>query len=168
MRHRSWSASYLCCEAKVTVKWGLVAIAMVAAIPFSGWLRRNPSMHAVIWTLFGFLAVQHGPLGLYMAPISWATWPGFVKGVELSLLDILTFAIYLSLPPATQRYPFRAVTALYMAAVVLAALQAQFIEPALFYAWQLARVLFVALVVSRAVSLRSAPPQLYCKAWPMA
>src|SRR5439155_20891391 len=109
-----------------------------------------PAKHSVVWMVFGFLVIQHSPLHFFLAPISWATWAWYVKGAELSVLDVLAFAIYLALPDERKAFPFKAVATAYLITVLASAFEAEFAEPALFYAWQTMRVLFVAFVVSRA------------------
>jgi O-antigen ligase len=90
-------------------------------------------------------AVPHANIAL----ISWADWPGFVKGVELSVLDLLAAAIYLSLPRVRSALPFRGSMILYFLAVVISAFPALIPFAAVQYAWQLARVYFVFVVVAR-------------------
>jgi O-antigen ligase len=79
-------------------------------------------------------------------------WPGYVKGAELSLLDIVAIALLLSLPKGARPFKFKFGVALFMIAVGASSLQSDLMQPALFLVWQLARVLLVAVVVSRAVS----------------
>ena len=100
--------------------------------------------------LMGFLPFVIETSHLYMAAISWPFWPGFVRGAEISILDVLALALYLSLPRAGSAVPFRLWMALYFLAVLLSALQATVPMAALFYAWQLARMFLVYSVVAKA------------------
>lgn len=134
------------------MKWIFLISIITAVVPFAMWLRRNPGSAPLVWTAFGFLAVQHGPLHLYVAPVSWALWPGFVKGLEVSILDAFALSLLLSQPPAKEPWALRYAFVFYMLAVLLAVTQAEFMTPALFYPWQTARIFFVAFVVSRAVA----------------
>ena len=70
------------------MKWAALAIALAVILPLSDWLRRNPRETPKIWMLVGFLPFGIGAFHLYMAIISWAEWPGHVKGLELSILDL--------------------------------------------------------------------------------
>ena len=128
----------------------MLVACLAAIIPLSDWLRRNPRQTPKIWTLVGFMPFVLGALHLFMAVISWPEWPGFVPGFEFSVLDAIVLSIYLSLPRARSPLPFRFSMALYFLAVVFSALHAAVIMPALFYAWQLARVFLVYAVVTRA------------------
>jgi hypothetical protein len=89
-----------------------------------------------------------------MAIISWPQWPGFVKGLELSLLDLLTIAIYLSLPRSQNRLPFRIAMGFYVLAILPSLVQTQQVVPGLFYLWQLARISLVYAVVTTAADQR--------------
>jgi O-antigen ligase len=142
------------------VKWAFLAIALATIMPLAGWLRRNPRQVPKIWMLVGFLPFGTGALHLYMAVISWAGWSGYVQGVEISLLDILAVALYLSLPRTGDTIPFRLSMLLYFVAVLLSAFQAQVSMAALFYAWQLARMFVVYAVVAKACADERVPRAL--------
>lgn len=85
-----------------------------------------------------------------MAVVSWAYWPGFVKGVELTVLDLICISIFFSLPRSSAALPFRMTGIAYLAAVVISAFQAGVPEATFFYAWQLIRMFFVFAVTARA------------------
>lgn len=138
-------------QARTNVKWIFLVTLLLSIGPLSVWISRHPGKRNLVWTVFGFLAVQHGPLHMYVAPISWAMWPGFVKGAEVSLIDAIALSIFLT-QKAERPFPLRFTFAAYVAVVLLTSLQAATVQPSLFYAWQTSRVFFVALVVSRAVS----------------
>jgi O-antigen ligase len=133
------------------VKWvGLIAV-LAAILPVSVWLRRNPSHTPKAWMLMGFLPFGLIPFHLFVAPISWAGWEGYVQGVEVSVLDTLAVTLYLTLPGARNPIPFRLSMALYFMAVLLSVFQAGAPVGALFYLWQLARMFLIYAVVTRGV-----------------
>jgi O-antigen ligase len=70
----------------------------------------------------------------------------------VSVVDFLAFAIYLAQPPTSKSFPLKTVAIAYLLAILASVLQASFTQPPLFYAWQTTRVLFIALVVSRAAA----------------
>src|SRR5258708_868487 len=134
------------------MKWIFFLILLSSVVPLTAWLRQNPERPPIIWVVFGFLVIQHSPLHFFFAPISWATWPGYVKGVELSVLDFLAFALYLAQPRTSKSFPFKTVTIIYLLAILASALESRFAYPSLFFAWQTVRVFFIAFVVSRAAA----------------
>jgi O-antigen ligase len=156
------------------MKWTAIIILLVATVPASAWLRHNSWVTSKALILMGFLPFAMQAFHLYMAavsltdwplsalPISWKefpasalaisemAWPGYVKGLEISVLDVLALALYLSLPGARHPLPFRVSMALYFVAASLSTLQAAEPLAALFYLWQLARMFLVYAVVARA------------------
>ena len=144
------------------MKWAVIIILLAATVPLSAWLRRNPWVTLKAWMLMGFLPFAIHTFHLYMAAVSWTEWPlkgiglsltqwpGYVKGIEISALDVLALALYLSLPVARHSLPFRVSMALYFIAASLSTLQAAEPVAALFYLWQLARMFLVYAVVTRA------------------
>ncbi len=134
----------------------------MTVLPLAGWLRSNPQYTTKIWTLMGCLpfVVPFGPHPLYVAIISWAEWPGYVKGAEFSVIDVFALAIYLSQPRARHPLPFQLSMGLYFSAALLSAMQAEVPMASLFYAWQLARIFLVYVVVARACSDERVAPAI--------
>lgn len=145
------------------MKWAAIIVLLAATVPFSAWLRRNFWVKSKALALMGFLPFAIHALHLYMAAISWTDWPvtdiaipfgqvewpGYVKGLEISALDVLALALYLSLPPARHPLPFRLPMVLYFVAASLSLFQAEEPIAASFYLWQLARMFLVFAVVAR-------------------
>jgi O-antigen ligase len=131
------------------VKWVGLIILLVSIQPISVWLRRHPSQTPKVWMLLGFLPFGLIPFHLFVAPVTWAGWTGHVDGMEISVLDALAVALYLTLPRARNPLPFRLSMALYFMAVLLSVFQAGAPMAALFYAWQLARMFLVYAIVTR-------------------
>ncbi len=143
------------------LKWVILAFALAGVLPLAAWLRRYPSIAPKLWTLMGMLPFAQAAIPhLNIALVSWADWPGYVKGAEFSALDLLTLALFLALPRARDPLPFRWPMALYFVAVLLSAFQA--VEPvaALFYPWQLARMFLLYVVVTRSCADKRFIPAL--------
>jgi O-antigen ligase len=143
------------------VKWVLFAIALAGLLPLTGWLRQNPLQRPKIWMLMGCLpflltALPRLEIGL----IAWPLWPGISRGIEVSALDVLALAIYLSLPRGGEPLPFKVAMGFYLAAVLLSAIQATVPFAAIFYVWQLARVFLVYAVVTKACADERVAPSL--------
>jgi O-antigen ligase len=141
------------------VKWVFLISSVAAVPPLSTWLRRNPGYTLKVWMLVGFLPFVVDNFHLYMAIDSWAYWGGYVKGAEISVVDILALALYFTLPFARNPLPFRFLMLSYFVAAALSALRAQEPTAALFYSWQLGRMFFVYAVVAKACAadMRVAP-----------
>jgi O-antigen ligase len=120
----------------------------------SQWLRRNPGQTSKVWILFGLLPFAFNQ---QITMIDWPAWPGFVKGVQFSALDLLALAIFINLPRARHSVPFRFVMGLYFLAVVLSMFTAQVPMAAGFYVWQLARTFFIYVVAARGCSDERVP-----------
>jgi O-antigen ligase len=99
--------------------------------------------------LLGFLPFVLEYLHLYMAIDSTADWGGYVKGAEVSILDLIAVALYLTTSDNKQPLPFRFVMALYVLMVALSAIHALAPRQALFFPWQLGRMFLVYAVVTR-------------------
>jgi O-antigen ligase len=127
---------------------------MASMVPLSAWLRQNPREAPKLWLFVGFLAVQHGPLHVYMALDSWAgQWPGYTFGAEISLLDLIIVAIYVTLPRTQHSTPFLFPMGLYLFASIFSVFQASVPNAAAFYPWQLLRVFFFYIVVAKACAV---------------
>jgi O-antigen ligase len=133
------------------LKWVILVFALAGIFPLAAWIRRYPSIAPKLWTLMGILPFAQAAIPhLNIAIISWADWPGYVKGVELSALDLVALAFYLALPRALNPVPFRFSIAFYFSAVLISSFQASEPVAALFYPWQLIRIFLIYVVASRA------------------
>jgi hypothetical protein len=137
---------------------------MIGALvwPLSLYLRSNPDRRIRVFALAAYLPFVLSIMHLYMAVIDWR-WVGYVKGGEISLLDFISFSIYLSLPRPERKLPFRWSMAIYIAVTALSAFQAMFPVAALFYPVQLCRVFFVYATVYRGVCADPRVPEAVLK-----
>ena len=102
--------------------------------------------------LVGFLPFVIEFFHFYMAVYSGLWGGGYVKGVEVSILDVIALALYFSTADARQPLPFRFVMAFYFLMVVLSAFQAWQPILSFFYVWQLARMFLLYATVTRGCS----------------
>ena len=158
------------------MKYAVLLVLLTAILPASILLRRHPLLASKAWIAVGFLPFVLQIVHLNMAIFSWADWslaaaarssatiewPGYTHALEFSALDALALSLYLSLPRMRHPLPFKLSMALYFIAVLLSALQAPVPLATFFYAWQLARMFLVYVVVTRAsaVDPRVAPALL--------
>jgi O-antigen ligase len=118
-------------------------------MPLGMWLRRNPRQSAIAWMLVGFFPFVLMYFHLFMAVDSTAEWGGYVKGAEVSILDLIVLALYISVPGERHPLPFGLSMAFYFLTVLLSAFQARFPTEALMYSWQLARMFLVYATVAK-------------------
>ncbi len=135
------------------MKWFVILLcagSFLALLPVN---RLPAGVSTSLWTLLGFLALQQGPLGAYFALISWAHWPGYVKGFEVAGLDLLAFGFLLRHWSAKLPiFPILPAMAVYIAIVIGCAMVANEPQAGLFYAWQLGRVFLIGYAVYRGVA----------------
>lgn len=139
------------------MKWIFIAGLLVLIPVLTAVLRSHPkyARHAafVIGALPFFL-LPH----LYVAPVSWAAWPGPVKGIEVSALDAVALAVLFSTPRFHIPTSLKLSCGLIVLALVMSTTAGFQTFPALFYAWQLLRVVIVFLAVTRlCASVSDAP-----------
>jgi len=136
-----------------------ILIGALAAMPFLiVWIRRNPGEKQKLWVLMGLLPFVLSAARVFeVALVPWPQWPGYVKGLEISALDLFALAIYLGSPAPRNPLPFSIAISFYFFALMVSVFQADIILPALFYPWQLARVFFIYAVVSRACADERVP-----------
>jgi hypothetical protein len=131
------------------VKWISLVVLFGATLPLVPYLRSNVRLLKLVWMLIGFLPFVIESVHLYMAAVSWVTWPGYAKGIELTVLDTLALSLYLSMPRASHPLPFRIAFGIYFLSTLLSALQAIAPEATLFYSWQFARIFLLYAVIVR-------------------
>lgn len=142
------------------MKW-VALVLFIAAVPaLLGWLRQNSRLAPRAWALMGFLPFVLELWNLNVAPISWALWPGYVKGIEITLLDAVALAVYLSRPRLRAPLPFRSLFIFYIFASLLAVAFADIPQAAFFYSWQLARVFLLFAAVASVCMDDRGPPAI--------
>lgn len=135
------------------MKWFFLFVEIAAVLPLANWLRHNRRYFNTACGILAFLALKPGLLHVDMALISWSGfWRGYVQGFEFFLIDFFAVAIFLSLPNQQRRLrvPFLFGALCYFAAVSLSVFQAGPYLASLFYVWQLARIILLAVIVSKA------------------
>lgn len=139
------------------MKWIFLAFLAVLVPALAVWSKQNRRHFPKILAVMGFLPFVIAPWHLYVAPVSWPLWSGYVKGIEISLLDALALAVLLGLPRSDRRLPFAVPLLLYLAAILLSAFQSEVPLASLFPAWQFARVMLLIAAVASACSDPRAP-----------
>lgn len=134
------------------MKWVALALFLGAAAILLNWLRAD--RRAVPFAAFaiGFLPFVIGPWDLMVAPYSFAMWPGYVKGWEVSLLDTIAAAVLLGTPKSRFPLPFRWALLSFFTAALLSVLWATNFNYAIGYPIQLGRAFLVLAAVARLAS----------------
>ena len=140
------------------MKWIFLA-GLLVLTPLLAMYLRNHRQHlpkaAFVLALLPFIEMR---LNVTASPYSWPTWPGFVKGIDISLSDGLALAmIYAGSRVAT---PLRLKLAFgfYVAVFLLSTAFAEIYVPSIFYGWQLLRVLLLYYAVTRASAVAQDVP----------
>lgn len=125
------------------MKWValLIFILMVPAI--KAWIQSNPSKAHYVWALLGFLPLVSSAWHIVIAPISWATWPGYARGMEVSPIEALALAIILSRRKTKGLFPFTWLWVAYIAALLVSVCFSGVPMGSMFVAWQEMRMLLV-------------------------
>ncbi|KTT72488.1 O-antigen ligase family protein [Sphingomonas endophytica] len=142
------------------MKW-IALLVVLGLLPGAiGWLRANPRHLPRVMTALGIMQFVTGVLHLVIAPISWGAWPGYAKGLELSLIDAFAVALIASAPKGTRVAHLRWPIAIYAVIVLFSAIQTDVPMPTFFYAWQLGRMIVLITAVAYACRDPRAPEAL--------
>jgi O-antigen ligase len=125
------------------MKWVFLLFAIATVPALMSWLRGNPQRAPLVWATMAFLPFVMDPLHLKVAPISWAMWPGYVKGMELTLLDTSALAIVLTYNNVRIRSSIFAILAVMIFIALTTMAYSAVPMAAFFYAWQLARIMLL-------------------------
>lgn len=138
------------------MKW-IILIGLIGSLgPLTMFLRSQPKylLHACFF--MGLLVFFLDPY-LNISPISWR-WTGAVKGFELSILDVIAFAIIFATPSVRFPLGLKVGLGLYLTAMFIATFNATQLTPALFSIWQFMRAVLVFVALARATAVvRDAP-----------
>ena len=123
-------------------------------------LRSNPASRRWTWTLLGASPYIYGWMHLLVSIVSWAFWPGYVKGIIVALPDLLAIGLLLSTPRRPVRRGIAIAFGCYIAAVAVSMVVSDLPFASAQYAWQLLRMLLVTMAVARISAGTDAPRHL--------
>lgn len=130
------------------MKWVLFAL-LLGLCPLFVQYARQPRYQPIFGFAFGALPFLLSFLHLYIAPVSFAGWPGHTKGIEVSLIDSLAVAVLIATPRRRTRPPFVWAFVIYILLTTITVTWAIDKLAALGYAVQLMRMLLVYLAALR-------------------
>lgn len=115
----------------------------------AAWLRTKPPQAPFVWGLLTFLPFVIGPWHLAVSPYATPIWSGYVKGWEISLLDMVAFGVVFGTRERWPRLTLLVPLLAYFFAALISVVQARFPNLALSYPIQLARIILVFLAVAK-------------------
>jgi hypothetical protein len=144
------------------MKYLVLAIGIIGILPLSFVLRAYPWIRNKFWILLGTLPFLSLPLPfLDIAIISWdQIWFSYVPGLQISAIDLIAIAIYISLKNSSNSIRYHFPFLLYLLAISLSVLQAEEPLAAIFYVWQFVRIYFFTVVIARSCTEKTVPLQL--------
>lgn len=140
-RPRLWKVAQL--------RFVALAVILLAIPVFHALLRAGPRYRHAVWSLFGILPFVTGAWHLDVSIISWAMWPGYVKGMLVSLLDAVAIAVLIATPSSRTKTPFVWIIVAYILVAALSVFHSDVKMASFFYVWLLLRMLLVFVAVSR-------------------
>jgi O-antigen ligase len=131
------------------MKW-LVLLAMIASIPLMlSWISDDRRRLPYLGVAMGFLPFVINPWHLLMAPVPWALWPGYAKGMDITFLDAIALAVVLSKTTVSYSKPFKVSYAFYLLMVIIAIPQSSIPFASTFYVWQLLKMALIFAAISK-------------------
>lgn len=126
---------------------GLLLILLSIPV-FIAWLRQYRRQRKWAYLLVGILPFVISAFNLDAAFVTWPAWPGYAKGIVVSLLDTLAIAILMTSRAPLKKLPFLVVVLAYLFAVALSLTASSLPMSSFFYLFQMARVLLIFVAVA--------------------
>jgi O-antigen ligase len=138
------------------VKWIVLGALLALIPPLTILLRSKPNFIVHACYLMGLMVFFFDPY-LNIGPVTWQ-WTGVIKGVEITIVDIIAVAILLATRPVRTPIGLKIGLGIYVLAWILSSLAGGGLMPAIFYMWQFCRGVVVFLAVARATAAQSSAP----------
>lgn len=125
-----------------------ILLILLSLPTFIWWVRAYPTHRKWAYFAIGVLPFTMSWANLDVAFINWDGWPGFAKGMVVSILDTLAIAIIMAAKAPLRRLPLLGALGLYvLAASISVAFSNQWMSST-FYVFQLLRVILVFVAVA--------------------
>ena len=125
-----------------------ILLVLLSIPTFVALLRTYPRQRKWAYLGVGLLPFVVSALNLDAALINWAGWPGYAKGIVLSLLDTLAMAILVTSSAPFRKLPLAGVFVFYLLAAMLSVAVSTLPMSSAFYVFQLVRVFLVFAAVA--------------------
>ena len=130
------------------MKWiFLFAVLMLFPIVF-GLIKSDRSNIVRVCFVLGASILLVGPI-LWSAPVAWPTWPAPTKGTEVSFIDSMALALFLSTPKVRITPSIKISYVLICLALLISTCVAYNRIAALFYVWEFLRATLLFLAMAR-------------------
>lgn len=120
-------------------------------------IKSDVAVRRGTWTLIGTAPYIYAWSHMSVSIVSWAYWPGYVKGLIVALPDLLAIGLLLGMPRQRTRLGILIALIAYIGAVFLSMTVSDLPFASFQYAWQLLRVLLVAMAVAKISAGSDAP-----------
>lgn len=125
-----------------------ILLILVSLPVFIWWVRSYPAQRKWAYFAIGILPFTMSWANLDVAFINWASWPGYARGLIVSLLDTLAIAVLFAAKAPFRRLPLLGVLGAYtLAAALSVAFSNQWMSSS-FYVFQLWRMIIVFAAVA--------------------
>ena len=133
------------------VKWIFLAGLFVLTPFLVSLLRAHPQKYLPMAAFcLGLIPFLEARFNIVASPYTWPAWQGYVKGIDVSLMDSIAVAMIIASGRVKTPSRLKAAFAFYVFAVFVSTVAAEERWPPVFYAWQLARVALVYYAVAGA------------------
>lgn len=138
------------------MKWIVLGVLLALIPALTVLLRSQPKLLVHACYFMGLLVFFFDPY-LNVGPVTW-DWPGVVKGIEITIVDVIALAIILATRPVRTPLSLKIGLGIYVLALILSSMMAEKVTPAIFYIWQFCRAIVAFLAVARATAAQNDAP----------
>jgi O-antigen ligase len=131
------------------MRYVAILVVLLSYPGFVHLLRTNPRYRHWAYFFLGMLPFVIHVWELDSAWVNWAAWPGYAKGIILTVMDTLALAIIMTQRRPRGVPPLMGFVALYIAAVALSIAMAGIWVASTFYLFQMLRVALVMAAVAK-------------------
>ena len=130
----------------------IVFFGLVTILPFMARVMAAPEYRKFVWRGYGLLAFAYSAIPQFgISVISWEGYTGHTKGIEVTILDLVTLGILLGRSKSQPRAstPFRLPMSLFGLAALFSVMISEVPMASLFFVWQILRMYIIFLAVAR-------------------
>jgi hypothetical protein len=142
------------------VKWVFLFGILLLAPCLTALFRAKPSYIVPGCFLLGASIFILAP-GFWTAIEAWPAWPGYAKGLEITIVDPVSIALILSTKPVRIPWSIKIPFGLLCLGLIVSTFAASQVMPSFFYIWELFRTVLMFLAIARvAANVKGAPVAL--------